>query len=128
MRSLWSELPEACDNTLLIAERCEASFTEGANLMPRFPVPDGESEESWLVKEVERGLHRRFPGGVPDDRRSRRTTRRTSSSRWASPGYFLVTADLVRYAHEAGIRVGPGRGSAAGRWWRTSSGSPSSTR
>ena len=54
MRHLWRELPEACDNTLLIAERCEVSFTEGANLMPRFPVPAGESEESWFIKEVDR--------------------------------------------------------------------------
>ncbi|HEX6098889.1 MAG TPA: hypothetical protein VF432_21420, partial [Thermoanaerobaculia bacterium] len=56
MRQVWRELPEACDNTLAIAERCEVGFTEGANLMPRFEVPPGENEESWLVKEVERGL------------------------------------------------------------------------
>ena len=66
MRAVWAELPEACDNTLLIAERCNVEFNEGANLMPRFPVPEGESEESWLVKEVERGLAQRFPDGVPD--------------------------------------------------------------
>ncbi|MDT4985403.1 MAG: polymerase subunit alpha, partial [Pseudonocardiales bacterium] len=59
MRSLWAdkhELREACDNTLLIAERCNVEFTEGANLMPQFPVPLGEDENSWFVKEVERGL------------------------------------------------------------------------
>ena len=63
MRQIWRDFPEACDNTLLVAERCEVAFNEGANLMPRFPVPAGETEDSWLVKEVERGLAKRFPGG-----------------------------------------------------------------
>ena len=70
MRALWSELPEACDSTLAIAERCEVTFAEGRDLMPRFGVPAGETEESWLVKEVERGLALRFPGGVPDQHRA----------------------------------------------------------
>ncbi|MGL5828991.1 MAG: PHP domain-containing protein, partial [Angustibacter sp.] len=67
MRELWRELPEACDNTLAIAERCEVKFTEGeGRYMPRFPCPEGENEESFFVKEVERGLQRRYPEGVPD--------------------------------------------------------------
>ncbi|HEX6886867.1 MAG TPA: DNA polymerase III subunit alpha [Candidatus Nanopelagicales bacterium] len=114
MRTLWAELPEACDNTLLVAERCDVSFTEGRNLMPRFPVPEGETEESWLVKEVERGLARRFPGGVPDDRRAQAAYEVGVITQMGFPGYFLVTADLVAHAKEVGIRVGPGRGSAAG--------------
>ena len=114
MRHVWRELPEACDNTLLIAERCEISFAEGANLMPRFPVPDGETEESWLVKEVERGLHRRYRGQVPDDVRRQAEYETGVIIQMGFPGYFLVTADLVRYAKDNGIRVGPGRGSAAG--------------
>src|ERR1700744_1493723 len=71
MRSLWADkydLREACDNTLLIAERCEVSFTEGnGTYMPRFPVPAGETEQTWFAKEVEIGLARRFPGGVTDE-------------------------------------------------------------
>ena len=114
MREVWRELPEACDNTLLIAERCDVSFNEGANLMPRFPVPDGETEESWLVKEVERGLAQRFPGGVPDTHRVQAEYEVGVICQMGFPGYFLVTADLVRHAKEVGIRVGPGRGSAAG--------------
>ncbi|MDX6256395.1 MAG: polymerase subunit alpha [Frankiales bacterium] len=114
MRTLWSELPEACDNTLLIAERVDVSFNEGANLMPQFPVPEGESEESWLVKEVERGLHKRFPNGVPDAHRKQAEYELGVITQMGFPGYFLVTADLVRHAQENGIRVGPGRGSAAG--------------
>ncbi len=73
MRALWADrhgLPEACDNTLLIAERCDVSFTEGnGTYMPRFPCPVGEDETSWMVKEVERGpagpLPRRHPRRGP---------------------------------------------------------------
>ncbi|ABK52827.1 DNA polymerase III, alpha subunit [Acidothermus cellulolyticus 11B] len=114
MRELFRDLPEACDNTLAIAERVHVEFAEGANLMPRFPVPPGETEESWLVKEVEAGLHRRFPSGVPDAYRERAEYELTVICQMGFPGYFLVVADLVRYAKENGIRVGPGRGSAAG--------------
>ncbi len=114
MRDVWRELPEACDNTLLIAERCEVTFNEGASLMPQFPVPAGESEDSWLVAEVERGLARRYPGGVPDDVRRQATYELGVIAQMGFPGYFLVVADLVRHAKDNGIRVGPGRGSAAG--------------
>ncbi|MFT4051534.1 MAG: PHP domain-containing protein, partial [Microbacterium sp.] len=65
MRQVFRDHPEACDNTLLIAERCEVEFDTSANYMPRYPVPDGETEESWFVKEVERGLHDRYPHGIP---------------------------------------------------------------
>lgn len=114
MRQLWSEFPSACDNTLEIAERCNVEFHESADLMPRFPVPEGESEESWLVKEVERGLHRRFPNGVPDAQRKQAEYEVQVICQKGYPGYFLVVADLVAHAKESHIRVGPGRGSAAG--------------
>jgi DNA polymerase-3 subunit alpha len=115
MRLLWRELPEACDNTLLIAERCEVGFTESTgSLMPRFPVPEGESEDSWFIQEVERGLHRRFPKGVPDDvRRQAEYETEVIASKGYS-GYFLVVADFINWAKDNGIRVGPGRGSGAG--------------
>ena len=114
MRAVWSELPEALSNTLLIAERCHVEFNEGASLMPVFPVPEGESEESWLVKEVEIGLNRRYKGQIPDDVRKQAEYEVGVVMQMGFPGYFLVVADLVRYAKETGIRVGPGRGSAAG--------------
>jgi DNA polymerase-3 subunit alpha len=114
MRELFSELPEACDNTLLVAERCEVSFREGENLLPQFPVPAGESEESWLEKEVARGLAQRFPDGVPEEQLKRAAYEVQVICQMGFPGYFLVVADLVNYARERGIRVGPGRGSAAG--------------
>jgi DNA polymerase III subunit alpha len=112
MRDLWRELPEACDNTLAIAERCEVEFAEGGNLMPRFPVPEGESEQSWFVKEVERGLRHRYPEGIPD--RVRRQAEYGVIVEMGFPGYFLVVADFINWAKEHGIRVGPGRGSGAG--------------
>jgi DNA polymerase-3 subunit alpha len=114
MAGVWSELPTALSNTLLVAERCNVEFTEGRNLMPRFGVPEGESEESWLVKEVERGLVERFPQGVPAGHREQAAYEVGVVCQMGFPGYFLVTADLVRHAKSQGIRVGPGRGSAAG--------------
>ncbi|MEO8330774.1 MAG: DNA polymerase III subunit alpha, partial [Candidatus Nanopelagicales bacterium] len=114
MRELWREHPSACDNTLLIAERCNVEFHEDANLMPRFDVPDGESEESWFVKEIERGLHKRYPHGVPDDVRKQATFEAGVILQMGFPSYFLVVADFIGWAKEQGIRVGPGRGSAAG--------------
>ena len=114
MRALFAELPEACDNTLAVAQRCEVEFAEGADLLPRVAVPDGHTEASWLAEEVQRGLQRRYPGGVPEDRREQAAYEVDVICQMGFPGYFLVTADLVRHAHSAGIRCGPGRGSAAG--------------
>ena len=117
MRSLWADkhdLREACDNTLLIAERCEVVFDESASLMPRFDVPEGEDERSWFAKEVERGLVRRYPDGIPPEVRERADYEVAMILQMGFPGYFLVTADLIGWARAQGIRVGPGRGSATG--------------
>ena len=107
-------MPEACDNTLLVAEQCEVTFTEGADLMPRFPLPEGEDETSWFIKEVERGLHKRWPGGIPDHVRKQADYEVGIITQMGFPGYFLVVADFINWAKDNGIRVGPGRGSAAG--------------
>lgn len=114
MRQLFRDHPEACDNTLLIAERCEVEFDTSANYMPRFPVPEGESEGTWFVKEVERGLQSRYPGGVPDEVRRQADYEIQVILQMGFPGYFLVVADFIRWSREHGIRVGPGRGSGAG--------------
>ncbi|MFM8894369.1 MAG: DNA polymerase III subunit alpha, partial [Actinomycetales bacterium] len=114
MHRVWSELPEACTNTLLIAERCEVKFAESANLMPVFPVPDSHTEHTWLISEVEDGLRRRYPEAVPPQVRQQAEYEVQVVVQMGFPGYFLVVSDLVRYAKENGIRVGPGRGSAAG--------------
>ncbi|PNI08023.1 DNA polymerase III subunit alpha [Arthrobacter sp. AFG7.2] len=114
MRELFRDHPDACDNTLLIAERCEVSFNTGANYMPRFPCPPGEDETSWLVKEVATGLEYRYPGGVPDNVRAQADYELGVITSMGFPGYFLVVADFINWAKNNGIRVGPGRGSGAG--------------
>jgi DNA polymerase-3 subunit alpha len=114
MRELFRDHPEACDNTLLIAERCEVSFNTGANYMPRFPCPEGEDETSWLVKEVDKGLHYRYPQGIPDKVRKQADYELEVITSMGFPGYFLVVADFINWAKNNGIRVGPGRGSGAG--------------
>ncbi|MDR6417201.1 DNA polymerase III subunit alpha [Pseudarthrobacter sulfonivorans] len=114
MRELFRDHPDACDNTLLIAERCEVSFNTGANYMPRFPCPPGEDETSWLVKEVAAGLEFRYPGGVPDKVRTQADYELEVITSMGFPGYFLVVADFINWAKNNGIRVGPGRGSGAG--------------
>ncbi|HEX5906810.1 MAG TPA: DNA polymerase III subunit alpha, partial [Propionibacteriaceae bacterium] len=115
MRALFTELPEACDNTLAIAERCEVSFTEGnGTYMPRYPCPEGETEESWFRHDVEAGLHRRYPDGIPDAVRRQADFETNVITSMGFAGYFLVVADFINWAKEHGIRVGPGRGSGPG--------------
>ncbi|SBS74024.1 DNA polymerase III subunit alpha [uncultured Microbacterium sp.] len=114
MRQIFRDHEIACDNTLLIAERCEVEFNTSANYMPRYPVPDGETEESWFVKEVEKGLEYRYPGGIPDEVRRQAEYETGVIVQMGFPGYFLVVADFINWAKDHGIRVGPGRGSGAG--------------
>ena len=114
MRRTWAELPEACDNTLLIAEQCDVEFNTNANYMPRFPVPSGENEESWFIKAVETGLQHRYAGAVPEDVRAQAEYETGVITQLGFSGYFLVVADFINWAKDQGIRVGPGRGSAAG--------------
>ncbi|MFG3255836.1 DNA polymerase III subunit alpha [Streptomyces sp. NPDC048172] len=107
---------EGCRNTqLLIAERVE---TEGMfvpkNLMPKFDVPEGFDEVSWFKEEVRRGMDRRYPGGVPQDRQDLADYEMKVIIDMGFPGYFLVVADFIMWAKDNGIAVGPGRGSAAG--------------
>jgi DNA polymerase-3 subunit alpha len=113
MRRLWADLPEACDNTLRIAERCNVSF-ERQELLPRFPVTAGWTEELWLRTEVYRGLQGRYPRGIPRDRIERAEYELGVIVSMGFVSYFLVVADFISWAKNQGIRVGPGRGSAAG--------------
>jgi DNA polymerase-3 subunit alpha len=114
MRQVFRDHQIACDNTLLIAERCEVEFDTSANYMPRYPVPAGETEESWFIKEVENGLADRYPGGIPDEVRKQAEYECGVIVQMGFPGYFLVVADFINWAKDNGIRVGPGRGSGAG--------------
>ena len=114
MRQIFRDHPDACDNTLAIAERCEVQFDTGANSMPRYPVPSGETEQTWFVKEVEKGLEARYPAGIPDEVRAQAEYEIGVINQMGFPGYFLVVADFINWSKDNGIRVGPGRGSGAG--------------
>ena len=114
MRELFKDIPESCDNTLLIAERCNVTLREGENLLPRFEVPQGESEDSWLRALSHKGLKNRLGDRVRPDHLQRLDYELDVMIKMGFPGYFLVVADLCSHAREVGIRVGPGRGSAAG--------------
>jgi DNA polymerase-3 subunit alpha len=115
MRAVASdeEWQAGCDSTLLIAERCEVAFAK-QNLMPTFPVPDGETEESCFRAEVWQGMDRRYPGGYDERRRQQAEYEMGIISSMGFCSYFLVVADFIMWAKRNGIRVGPGRGSAAG--------------
>jgi DNA polymerase-3 subunit alpha len=114
MRELFKDIPESCDNTLLIAERCNVTLRENENLLPAFDVPAGETEDSWLRKESVRGLLEKLGDKATDEYRTRLQYELDVMAKMGFPGYFLVVADLVGHAKKVGIRVGPGRGSAAG--------------
>ena len=119
MRALWDDqVPGACDSTLLIAERVQP-YTEvwaPKDRMPIFPVPEGHDQGSWLTHEVMTGLaERRFAGAsVPQEYIDRAEYEIKVICDKGFPAYFLIVADLINYARSVGIRVGPGRGSAAG--------------
>lgn len=120
MRALWDgQVPGACDSTLLIAERVQP-YTEvwqPRDRMPVFPVPEGHDQATWLHHEVMAGLARRFQhagGAVPPDYVERADYEIKVICDKGFPSYFLIVADLINYAKSVDIRVGPGRGSAAG--------------
>ncbi|MDH3540466.1 MAG: DNA polymerase III subunit alpha, partial [Acidimicrobiia bacterium] len=116
MRALFpsDQYPEACDNTLLIASRVKASIPMGDFLLPRFPVPGGHTEESYLRELVEAGARERYGDSLPAEVRERVEYELQVIAEMGFPAYFLIVWDLIRYAREQGIRTGPGRGSAAG--------------
>ena len=107
------EWQSGCDNTLLVAERTNVEFAK-ASLMPQFPLPEGETEVSWFRKEVMAGMDRRFPDGYDDERARRVAYEMGIIEQMGFCGYFLVVADFIMWSKRNGIRVGPGRGSAAG--------------
>ncbi|MFB9833641.1 DNA polymerase III subunit alpha [Actinoallomurus acaciae] len=117
MRALWdAEVPGACDNTLLIAERVGdyGEVFAHRDLMPKFPVPEGETESSWLRKETLAGARHRYAGDPPRETLERIDYELSVIDDMGFPGYFLVVADICRYARANGIGLGPGRGSATG--------------
>ncbi len=115
MRALFSELPEACNSTLGIAERCNVGIPFGDLKLPNFAVPEGfGSADEYLGHLTLEGAQRRWGDRLPDATSDRLTYELRVIADMGFASYFLIVWDLIRYARSAGIRVGPGRGSAAG--------------
>ena len=119
MAELFADDPGACARTLEIAERCDFGFATDAYHLPRCPVPDGHTLESYLEELAQEGLQTRLSDGQRrrhplDDYQDRLRTELKIISEMGFPGYFLVVWDFMNYARKTGVPVGPGRGSAAG--------------
>jgi DNA polymerase-3 subunit alpha len=115
MRHLFRELPEACDNTLWVAERAELEITFGEALLPEFPLPDGFADDrAYLEHLTWEGARKRWGSDLPAKVVERLSYELEVIASMGFSSYFLIVWDLIRHARESGIRVGPGRGSAAG--------------
>ncbi len=120
MQALFADVPDAIDNTLSLAQRCNLELTLGQYALPAFPVPSDETLESWIRSESHRGLDRRLAklpiavGHTEQSYRARLDLEVDVIVRMGFPGYFLIVADFINWAKDHGIPVGPGRGSGAG--------------
>ncbi|MCY4036993.1 MAG: DNA polymerase III subunit alpha, partial [bacterium] len=115
MRQVFSELGPACDNTLWIAERAEVEIEFGKPQLPDFPIPEEfGSADDYLRALTLEGAEARWGKPLSDEVADRLAYELKVISDMGFSSYFLITWDLIRYARERGIRVGPGRGSAAG--------------
>ncbi|MCP4224450.1 MAG: DNA polymerase III subunit alpha, partial [Actinomycetia bacterium] len=115
MRAQWAELPEACDNTLWIAERADVEIEFGKPLLPDFPIPEGfEGADEYLLHLTMEGAKMRWGSSITDAITERLVYELDVIKSMGFSSYFLITWDLIRHARDANIRVGPGRGSAAG--------------
>ncbi len=114
MRELFADHPEACDNTLWIAERANVEIEFGNTVLPAFPTPEGVDEDTYLRELTMQGARERY-GTTPASNVVERIEYELGVIKdMGFSAYFLIVWDLVRYAKSRGIRVGPGRGSAAG--------------
>jgi DNA polymerase-3 subunit alpha len=119
MRALFADLPEACDNTLVIARRCAYMPTLQAPILPAFPTEAGIDEAGALRQAAQAGLAARLQAlGLGDERaepyRARLAFELDMIVKTGFAGYFLIVADFIQWAKRQGIPVGPGRGSGAG--------------
>lgn len=126
MTELFSDIPQVIDNTVSLAKRCNVTLTLGINVLPEFPVPEGETIESFFRSESQRGLNARLDKLYPNDERDDTwpEIRKPYDERlehelgiiisMGFPGYFLIVMDFIRWAKANGVPVGPGRGSGAG--------------
>ncbi|MDD3609776.1 MAG: DNA polymerase III subunit alpha [Halothiobacillaceae bacterium] len=124
MALLFSDIPEALENTLEIARRCNVTLTLGKNFLPQFPIPEGMTEDEYFRKLSREGLEARLTRLVDPNRPDAEEMRARYRERleieldvilqMGFPGYFLIVADFIQWAKDNGIPVGPGRGSGAG--------------
>ena len=117
MRELFSDIPEACDNTQIIADRCNVEFTFGEYHLPEFIPPEGLTNKEYLRHLCYEGLSRRYGSDAMDEGSDLRQRLESELQVIESMGYveyFLIVWDFIHYAKTKGIPVGPGRGSAAG--------------
>jgi len=115
MRSDWSEFPEACDNTLWIAERANVEIEFGKPLLPDFPIPEPhKNPDEYLLHLTMEGADKRWGSSLTDEIRERLVFELDVIKTMGFSSYFLITWDLIKFARDQNIRVGPGRGSAAG--------------
>ncbi len=115
MRSLFSEVPDSCDNTLWIAERAQVEIELGTPKLPAFPVPaDFADDAAYLRHLAYEGAEQRWGASLPATVTERLDYELGVIAEMGFSSYFLIVWDLIAYARRSGIRVGPGRGSAAG--------------
>ena len=115
MRELFRSVPDAIENTQIIAERCNVSFEFGKTRLPKYPVAEGETAEEMLRRLCGEGLRRLYPGTGPEDEPARRLEYELGTIiQMGFVDYFLIVWDFIHYAKSQGIMVGPGRGSGAG--------------
>jgi len=117
MCELFSDLPEALENTVEIAKRCNVTLTLGKNFLPHFAVPTNTSVEEYLSTAAKAGLEERLKIAFAGQRRSydlRLQTELDVINKMGFAGYFLIVADFIDWARNNGVPVGPGRGSGPG--------------
>ncbi|MDD5087817.1 MAG: DNA polymerase III subunit alpha, partial [bacterium] len=114
MAALFDDCPEAVTTTLEVAEKCALTLDFSQKYLPKFPLPDGETNEiEYLSRLARAGLSRRF-GQLTPELSDRLNYELDMIERMGFPGYFLIVSDFIRHAREIGVAVGPGRGSSAG--------------
>ena len=116
MRAVFADLPEAVDNTVVIARRCAFMPSPHAPILPSFPIEEGKTEADTLREAASAGLEARLKGRELDPKPyyDRLEFELDVIISMGFPGYFLIVADFIKWAKEQGIPVGPGRGSGAG--------------
>lgn len=115
MRYLFREVEVACDNSLWIAERCELEIEFGKPLLPNFPLPESFSDDAAYLEHLTfAGAHARWGDDLPETVLERLAYELKVIGDMGFSSYFLITWDLIKHARDTNIRVGPGRGSAAG--------------